>query len=163
MTKTPPYNDLPQHIAALKKQSLLIEVDRQIDKDSEMHALVRWQFIGGMKEEDRKAFLFTNIVDGKGRKFDMPVLIGGLAANRSIYSVGMGSSVEGIQAKWDNAISNPIDPQFVDNAPCHEIIQCGASLSQPGHGLDALPIPVSTPGFDSAPNIKRRQCHHQRP
>ena len=97
MTKTPPYNDLPQHIAALKKQSLLIEVNRQIDKDSEMHALVRWQFIGGMKEEDRKAFLFTNIVDGKGRKFDMPVLIGGLAANRSIYSVGMGSSVEGIQ------------------------------------------------------------------
>ena len=142
MTKTPPYNDLPQHFAALKKQSLLIEVDRQIDKDSEMHALVRWQFIGGMKEEDRKAFLFTNIVDGKGRKFDMPVLVGGLAANRSIYSVGMGSSVEGIQAKWDNAISNPIDPQFVDNAPCHEIIQYGSSLSQPGHGLDALSIPV---------------------
>ena len=153
MTKTPPYNDLHQHIAALKKQNLLIEVDRQIDKDSEMHALVRWQFIGGMKEEDRKAFLFTNIVDGKGRKFDMPVLVGGLAANRSIYSVGMGSSVEGIQAKWDNAISNPIDPQFVDNAPCHEIIEDGASLSQPGHGLDALPIPVSTPGFDSAPTL----------
>ena len=84
MTKTPPYNDLHQHIAALKKQKLLIEVDRQIDKDSEMHALVRWQFIGGMKEEDRKAFLFTNIVDGKGRKFDMPVLVGGLAANRSL-------------------------------------------------------------------------------
>ena len=98
MTKTPPYNDLHQHIAALKKQNLLIEIDRQIDKDSEMHALVRWQFIGGMKEEDRKAFLFTNIVDGKGRKFDMPVLVGGLAANRSIYSVGMVSSVEGIQA-----------------------------------------------------------------
>ena len=34
MTKTPSYNDLPQHIAALKKQNLLIEVDRQIDKDS---------------------------------------------------------------------------------------------------------------------------------
>ena len=78
MIKTPPYNDLHHHIAALKNQNLLIEVDRQIDKDSEMHALVRWQFIGGMKEEDRKAFLFTNIVDGKGRKFDMPVLIGGL-------------------------------------------------------------------------------------
>ena len=66
MTKTPSYNDLPQHIAALKKQNLLIEVDRQIDKDSEMHALVRWQFIGGMKEEDRKAFLFNNIVASSG-------------------------------------------------------------------------------------------------
>ena len=41
MTKTPPYNDLHHHIAALKNQNLLIEVDRQIDKDSEMHALVR--------------------------------------------------------------------------------------------------------------------------
>ncbi len=46
-----------------------------------------------------------------------------------------------------------LDPQFVDNAPCHEIIEDGASLSQPGHGLDALPIPVSTPGFDSAPTL----------
>ena len=72
----------------------------------------------------------------------MPVLVGGLAANRSIYSVGMGSSVEGIQAKWDNAISNPIDPQFVDNAPCHEIIEDGASLSQPGLSLIHISEPT---------------------
>ena len=118
-----------------------------------MHALVRWQFIGGMKEAERKAFLFTNITDGKGRKFDIPVLVGGLAANREIYSVGMGCSIDEVQAKWDNAISNPIAPQMVDNAPCHEVIEDGATLSQPGHGLDALPIPVSTPGFDAAPTL----------
>ena len=41
-----------------------------------MHPLVRWQFIGGMKENERKAFLFTNIHDGKGRKYKMPVLVG---------------------------------------------------------------------------------------
>ena len=118
-----------------------------------MHALVRWQFIGGMKEAERKAFLFTNITDGKGRRFDIPVLVGGLAANREIYSVGMGCSIDEVQAKWDNAISNPIAPQMVDNAPCHEVIEDGAALSQPGHGLDALPIPVSTPGFDAAPTL----------
>ena len=147
------YNDLHNHILALKERDLLIEVDRQIDKDSEMHALVRWQFIGGMKEEERKAFLFTNVVDGKGKKFDIPVLVGGLAANRSIYSVGMGCSIDDIQTKWDNAISNPIKPKFVDAAPCHEMIEEGESLSKKGHGLDALPIPISTPGFDSAPTL----------
>ena len=147
------YNDLHNHILALKERDLLIEVDRQIDKDSEMHALVRWQFIGGMKEEERKAFLFTNVVDGKGKRFDIPVLVGGLAANRSIYSVGMGCSIDDIQTKWDNAISNPIKPKFVDAAPCHEMIEEGENLSKKGHGLDALPIPISTPGFDSAPTL----------
>ncbi len=153
MSHTSHYNDLHQHIDALRKRGLLIEVDRQIDKDSEMHALVRWQFIGGMKEEERKAFLFTNIVDGKGRKFDIPVLVGGLAANRKIYSVGMNCELGDIQKKWDNAISNPIPPKFIDNAPCHEFIETGPSLATDGHGLDALPIPVSTPGFDSAPTL----------
>ena len=153
MAIPPNYNDLRNHILALKERDLLIEVDRQIDKDSEMHALVRWQFIGGMKEEERKAFLFTNVVDGKGRKFDIPVLVGGLAANRSIYSVGMGCSIDDIQTKWDNAISNPIKPKFVDAAPCHEMIEEGEILSKKGHGLDALPIPISTPGFDSAPTL----------
>ena len=28
----------------------------------------RWQFRGGIAEKDRKAFLFTNVTDGKGRK-----------------------------------------------------------------------------------------------
>ena len=147
------YNDLQQHIDTLRKKGLLVEVDRPIDKDSEMHALVRWQFIGGMKEAERKAFLFTNITDGKGRKYDIPVLVGGLAANREIYSVGMGCNIDEVQAKWDKAINEPISPQMVDNAPCHEVIEKGATLSQQGHGLDALPIPVSTPGFDAAPTL----------
>lgn len=147
------YNDLQQHIDTLRKKGLLIEIDRPIDKDSEMHALVRWQFIGGMKEAERKAFLFTNITDGKGRKYDIPVLVGGLAANREIYSVGMGCNIDEVQAKWDKAINEPISPQMVDNAPCHEVIEKGATLSQQGHGLDALPIPVSTPGFDAAPTL----------
>ena len=61
---TRPYHDLHQHIAILRERDLLIEVDIPIDKDSEMHPLVRWQFQGGMKESERKAFLFTNIHDG---------------------------------------------------------------------------------------------------
>ena len=69
---------------------------------------MRWQFVGGMEEPERKAFLFTNIRDGRGRKYSIPVVVGAIAANRAIYSVGMGAPVEEIQAKWDRAIANPI-------------------------------------------------------
>jgi 4-hydroxy-3-polyprenylbenzoate decarboxylase len=106
-----------------------------------------------MDEAERKAFLFTNIVNAQGRKYDIPVVVGALAANREIYSVGMGSSVEEIQARWDRAIANPIAPQMVDKAECQEVVHEGADLQGEGKGLDMLPIPISTPGFDSAPTL----------
>ena len=147
------YRDLPEHLAALKEKGLLVTVDRQIDKDSELHALVRWQFVGGLAEADRKAFLFTNIVDGKGRKLNMPVVVGALAANRAIYSVGMDAPVDKIQDKWDAAIAKPIPPRVVTEAPCHDVVITGADLIGDGKGLALLPIPISTPGFDSAPTL----------
>ena len=147
------YPDLHDHLQTLKQRGLLQVIDRPIDKDSELHPLVRWQFVGGMDEAERKAFLFTNIVNAQGRKYDIPVVVGALAANREIYSVGMGSSVEEIQARWDRAIANPIAPQMVDNAECQEVVHEGADLQGEGKGLDMLPIPISTPGFDSAPTL----------
>lgn len=147
------YPDLHEHLATLKAQGLLLTIDEPIDKDAEMHALVRWQFVGGMEEKDRKAFLFTNIVDGRGRKYDIPVVVGAIAANRAIYSVGMGAPVEQIQAKWDRAIAHPIKPVVVEQAACHDVVHEGAALQGEGHGLDMLPIPISTPGFDSAPTL----------
>ncbi len=147
------YNDLHAHIAELERHDLLVRVEREIDKDSEMHPLVRWQFVGGMKEEDRKAFLFTNIVDGKGRAYDIPVIVGGMAANRAVYTTGMGCSLDDIQEKWDQAMANPIVPKEISDAPCHDIVETGDVLSVEGHGVDILPIPISTPGFDSAPTL----------
>jgi 4-hydroxy-3-polyprenylbenzoate decarboxylase len=106
-----------------------------------------------MDEAERKAFLFTNIVNAQGRKYDIPVVVGALAANREIYSVGMGSSVEEIQARWDHALANPIPPKLVSDAECQEVVYEGADLLGEGRGLDMLPIPISTPGFDSAPTL----------
>src|SRR5476649_2393493 len=57
------YPDLHDHLRALDKAGLLVTVDRAINKDTEMHPLVRWQFTGGIAEKDRKAFLFTNVRD----------------------------------------------------------------------------------------------------
>ena len=147
------YRDLHDHLDALRAAGLLVEVDRPIDKDSQLHPLVRWQFVGGIDEPQRKAFLFTNIVDGLGRKYDMPVVVGAIAANREIYSIGMQAPVDQIQAKWDHAIANPIAPRVVTQAPCHDVIHEGRDLIGEGKGLDMLPIPVSTPGFDSAPTL----------
>jgi 4-hydroxy-3-polyprenylbenzoate decarboxylase len=147
------YPDLHDHIKNLEEAGLLITVDEPIDKDSEMHSLVRWQFVGGLKESERKAFLFRNVINAKGRKYDLPIVVGALAANQDIYSVGMGVPVEEIGARWEHAIAHPIAPVIVENAPCHEVIIEGEDLLGEGNGLDALPIPVSTPGFDAAPTL----------
>jgi 4-hydroxy-3-polyprenylbenzoate decarboxylase len=145
------YPDLHDHIRALDDAGLLIRVDRPIDKDTEMHPLVRWQFRGGIAERDRKAFLFTNVVDAKGRKYDIPVLVGGLAANREIYRIGIGCPFEEIDERWVRAINAPIAPRIVADAPCHEVVIAGKALDKPGNGLDGIPLPISTPGWDVAP------------
>jgi UbiD family decarboxylase len=145
------YSDLHDHISALDKAGLLIKVDREINKDTEMHPLVRWQFRGGIEEKDRKAFLFTNVVDSKGRKYDIPVLVGGLASNREIYRIGLGCAFDEMDARWLRAIQSPITPRIVEDAPCHEIVITGAALDEPGNGLDGIPLPISTPGWDAAP------------
>jgi 4-hydroxy-3-polyprenylbenzoate decarboxylase len=152
------YRDLQEHMAALADAGLLYTVDRPIDKDAHMHALVRWQFRGGMPESERKAFLFTNIVDGNGRAFDMPILVGGLAANPAIYCIGLGVPQAEVGALWDRAIANPISPRVVEDAPCHEVVIQGADLQGEGNGMDALPMPVSTPGYDSAPYLTMTCC-----
>ncbi len=144
------YPDLHEHIAALRDAGLLIEVTRPINKDTEMHPLVRWQFRGGIDEADRKAFLFTNVVDSKGRKYEIPVLVCGLAANRKVYSLGMGVPIDRIRETWIHALNNPIPPNVVARAACHELVYEGADLLN-GNGLDAIPVPISTPGWDNAP------------
>src|SRR5205809_8143453 len=77
------YPDLHEHLEALERAGLLITVDRPINQDTEMHPLVRWQFRGGIEEPDRKAFLFTQVTDGKRRKYDIPVVVGALEIGRA--------------------------------------------------------------------------------
>ena len=145
------YPDLHDHLDTLDKAGLLVTVKRAINKDTEMHPLVRWQFRGGIEERDRKAFLFTNVTDSKGRKYDIPVVVGALAANREIYRIGMGCALERINETWNRAVANPIPPRVVTDAPCHEIVIQGRDLDRPGRGLDGIPVPISTPGWDNGP------------
>ena len=88
--------DFQEHLKRLEAAGFLVRVDRPINKESELHPLVRWQFQGGLKEDQRRAFLFTNVVDSTGRRYDTPVAIGALASSAQIYAVGMGCAVEDI-------------------------------------------------------------------
>ena len=150
--------DFQEHLARLEARGLLRRIDRPINKDTELHPLMRWQFQGGLKEDERRAFLFTNVVDASGRKYDTPVAIGALAASARIYAVGMGCAVEEIGDAWMRAIANPIAPVRVGSAPCQDVVIKGDALRAPNGGLKALPVPISTPGYDAAPYLTATLC-----
>jgi UbiD family decarboxylase len=150
--------DFQEHLARLEAQGLVVRVDRAVNKDTELHPLVRWQFQGGLAEDERRAFLFTNVVDSEGRRYDVPVAIGALAASARIYAVGMGRPVEEIGDAWMAAIANPIAPVEVSAAPCQDVVITGDALRRPDGGLKSLPVPISTPGYDAAPYLTATLC-----
>src|SRR5512133_543208 len=82
-----PRLDFQDHLADLEANGLLVRIDRPINKDTELHPLVRWQFLGGVPEGKRRAFWFTHVTDSKGRRYDIPVVIGALAASPEIYAI----------------------------------------------------------------------------
>lgn len=145
------YKDFREHLGALEEKGLLLRVKREINKDTELQPLVRLQY-SGLSEEQRKAFLFENVVDSRGRKYKSVVAICALAGTRSIYATGMKCDPEELSTKWANAEAHPLKPVMVDNAPAYEEIHMGKNLLEHG-GLDEFPIPIATPGFDPAPFI----------
>lgn len=156
MTNAP--SDFQDHLANLEKAGLLTRIDKPVCKDTEIHPLVRWQFTSGFPESERRAFLFTNVKGAKGERYDIPVVVGALAASETIYAMGMGVPVEALGDVWMKGIANPIPPVFVAEPPCQEVVIVGAALSRKGGGVAALPVPISTPGFDAAPYLTATCC-----
>jgi len=150
--------DFQEHLANLEARGLLVRIDRPIDKDSELHPLVRWQFQGRLEDSERRAFLFTNVTDAKGKHYDMPVIVGGVSASPEIYAAGLGVPVEQIGEVWVKAAAAPIAPKLVNHAACQEVVLEGEALTKPDGGLATLPVPISTPGFDTAPYLTATMC-----
>ena len=150
--------DFQEHLARLEADGLLVRIERRINKDTELHPLARWQFQGGLADGERRAFLFTNVVDSAGRRYDIPVAVGALGASPRIYAVGMGRPVAEIETAWTHAIAHPIAPVVVASPLCQEVVITGDDLRGPNKGLAALPVPVSTPGFDAAPYLTATLC-----
>ena len=148
VNKGPYYRDLGSYLAALEEAGKLVRIVAPINKDTQMHPLVRLQF-RGLPEKDRKAFLFENVYDSRGQKFDIPVVVCAMAGTTDIYALGLQCTPDEIPQRWAHAQANPIKPVVVGHGPVHEVVIEGDALTQ--KGLSRLPIPISTPGFDNAP------------
>ena len=145
------YRDFREHLKAVEERGKLIRIQREINKDTELMPLVRWQF-RGLDETQRKAFMFENVVDGKDKRYDMPVTVGTLAATTEIYAIGMMCNPDEIHERWTQAQMHPLNPVKVSAGPAQEVVRQGQDLLS-GHGLDMIPVPISTPGFDNAPYL----------
>ncbi|TDA68284.1 MAG: UbiD family decarboxylase [Clostridia bacterium] len=143
------YRDLREYMAALEEKGFLVRITREINKDTELMPLVRWQF-RGLDESQRKAFLFENVCDAKGRGYSIPVLVGYLASSREIYALGLQCSPAELLDRWMQAETQPVPASLVKEEPVHEEVHIGENLLEHG-GLGEFPVPISTPGFDNAP------------
>jgi 4-hydroxy-3-polyprenylbenzoate decarboxylase len=107
--------------------------------------LMRLQY-RGLADEKRKAFLFENVCDSRGRKHSIKVATGMYGSSRAIASYGLGCEEPlEIYEKWRDALAKPLDPATVGTSAIHEHIYTGAALS--AFGLTSLPAPVEEPGF----------------
>lgn len=145
-----PYNDLRDYLAHLESADLLHRITGPIDKNRELVPLVRLQF-RGLPAEQRKAFLFENVVSQDNGRFDGSVVIASFAASPEIYRHAVGASdIAEIPKVWGRAFGNPLPPIVVETGPCKENVLVGDALDGTA-GVDGFPHPISTPGFDPAP------------
>jgi len=163
------YDDLNAHLEKLDAAGLMWTIDQEIDKDRHLHPFVRWGYVGDVgtvvNTNPKRAFLFTNVVDGKGHAFkgDCDVMVGGTAGSPAIYAASLGIADAGdditalsqkVYEKWVHAFENPIAAVEIpsEEAPVHEVVVTGDDLKGgAGKGLAALPVPNNTPGWDTAP------------
>lgn len=142
--------DLREHIRLLEENGKLVRIKRPINKDTELMPFVRLQF-RGLPEEERKGFLFENVTDVKGRRYDMPVAVGIVAGSRAIYALGIGCKIEDLRERWAHALQNQLAPKLVPSGPVHDVVIMGDDLYRDGNGIERIPVPISTPGYDNAP------------
>ena len=78
------YKDIREFIKALEKEDKLVRVKRDINKDTHLMPLVRWQF-RGLTEEQRKAFLFENVCRRERGENSTAACSSALTAHRARY------------------------------------------------------------------------------
>src|SRR6516164_6775327 len=141
----PVYRDIRDYLAELERRGLLRRVTRMTNKDSEVMPLVRWQF-RGLDTAQRTGWLFDNLTDSRGRRFDASVAVAILGASPQVYAAAMGldsdeAAADQIATKWLHAQQHPIAPVTVTaaEAPVKENIITGSELVCSG-GVDRFPV-----------------------
>ena len=147
------YADLHEHLAALAQAGLLFVVDRPVNKDTEIHPLVRWQYRGGIPEEQRKAFLFTRPTDAPAAPITARFWSAGLPATTPSTESASAAALTTSAVPGARRSPSRLLRAASTNPACQEIVMTGGALDHEGRGLDALPVPISTPGWDNAPYL----------
>src|SRR3974390_2818745 len=115
---------LGKYVEGLDRAGKLLRITTPINKDTELHPLVRLQF-RGLPEKERKAFLFENVTDSRGRKYQGSVLVGSHAASKEVYAIGLKCKPEEIPQKWATARKGHIPPVLVASGPAQEEVHMG--------------------------------------
>jgi len=139
------FADLRDYLESLDSLGRLYRWERPINKDTELMPLMRLQY-RGIPDEKRRAFLFENVSDSRGKKHDIRVATGLYGASREIVGLGLGcDDPRQIYEKWHRALAQPVEASVVDRAPVQEEVYIGERLKE--FGMTSLPAPVEEPGF----------------
>jgi 4-hydroxy-3-polyprenylbenzoate decarboxylase len=125
------YHDLRELIQALEGHGKLFRVRRPVTRETELLPLYRLQF-RGLGGGERRGFLFENVTDLAGKKFDFQVAAGIYASSRDIYALGLKCGRDEIKEKWVHALREPITPVSVSTGPVQEEIHVGDDLDRMG-------------------------------
>lgn len=140
----PYYSDLREFLRALEEGDKLVRIRRAIVRETELTPLYRLQF-RGLADEERKAFLFENVVGVDGRGFAGVVACGVYGASQEIFALGMGCRLTEVRDRWLESQRRPLPPVKVENGPVHEEVHLGEDLERVG--LSEVLPPVEEPGF----------------
>ena len=150
------YTDFRDYLDKLEATGRLRRIVRAVDKDRELHPLVKWQY-RGLAEEDRFGFLFENVTDRDGQRCNGQVASSVIAANREMYALAMGCSVDELHERWSHALDRLIPPERLATGPVKEEIHKGGGLLEHG-GLHEFGIPFATNGWEAFPRVTAASC-----
>ena len=91
-------------------------------------------------------------MDAKGKRYEIP---GCHRYSRGEPAASTASVLVPIRPRSINsgreAKAHPVPPVEIPSeaAPVHEIVITGDELKKTGKGLDSIPVPISTPGWDN--------------
>jgi len=92
----------------LEKNNKLIRINKEVSNEFEIANIIY--------SNDEKPIIFNRV---KG--FDFPIF-SGITSNRDIISESLNTTKEDLLFKLVDALRNPIKPDIIRNAPCHEVI-----------------------------------------
>src|ERR1043166_2810044 len=101
------FSDFRDYLNELENRGKLYRWKRAVNKDTELMPLMRLQY-RGVSDEKRKAFLFENVFDSRGKKHDIKVATGMYGSARAIACLGLGCDElenRGKLYRWKRAVN----------------------------------------------------------